>query len=87
MDIQTQKQQLIEAISSINSSQILTRLQGIVNNLEQSSKILLLAEKPRKTLNIDELKKEQNYTPKKVKNLYGQWFREDNYLDLIKLLD
>lgn len=87
MNIQTQKKELIKSISNINNSQILMQLQSIVNGIERKQKIHSLAQIPRKKLDIEQLKEEQGYQPKRVKRLYGRWFKGENYLELVKMLD
>ncbi len=87
MTIQIQKRQLIEAINSIDNSQILMQLQSIVNGIGQTQKIHSLAQRPQKKLDIEQLKQEQDYKPERVKRLYGQWFKGESYLELVKILD
>ena len=46
-----------------------------------------LAAQPLKKVDIQQLKKEQNYQSQKVGNLRGQWFQDEDYFELLKLLN
>ncbi len=87
MNLQQQKQQLINTIHYINDAQILAKLQEVLQEAEQDYTIMALAERPRKKIDIERLKREQGYDHKQVRKLRGRWFQGEDYLELLKLLE
>lgn len=87
MNLQQQKRQLINTIHYINDAQILARLQEVIQEAEQDYTVMVLVERPRKKIDLEELKREQGYDHEEVRRLRGRWFQGENYLELLKMLD
>ena len=62
MTVETKKYQIIKRITEIEDEALLTKLESLLNDYSQDNGALLSLVKPiRKKLDIEVLKKEQNY--------------------------
>jgi hypothetical protein len=66
---------------------LLHRLQEVVTDTNARTQVLQFAENPSERLDLEQLKKEQGYSTENVAALHGQWFTDDDYLELLQMLD
>lgn len=86
-NIQAEKINLIKIIASTEDGKLLHRIREVVEDVDATQKVWQLAEAPAERLDLEQLKKEQGYVTENVTTLHGQWFIDDDYFELLEMLD
>lgn len=84
-NIQAEKIDLIKIIASTDDSDLLHRIREVVEDTAHG--LSGLVEEPAERLDLEQLKKEQGYLTENVAVLHGQWFTDDDYFELLQMLD
>lgn len=83
--IQTEKIDLIKIIASTDDSDLLHRIREVVEDTAHG--LSGLVEEPAMQIDLEQLKSEQGYLTEHVATLHGQWFIDDDYFELLQMLD
>lgn len=86
-NIQAEKIDLIKIIANTNDNQLLHRIREAIGETDSMIQVLQFAEEPTERLDLEQLKKEQGYSAENVVALHGQWFTDDDYFELLEMLD
>lgn len=86
-NIQAEKIDLIKIIANTDDGALLHRLRAVVDESDSNLKLARLAAIPAEQIDLEQLKKEQNYATENVAQLHSQWFTDDDYFDLLQMLD
>jgi len=84
-NIQAEKIDLIKIIASTDDSDLLHRIREVVEDTTHG--LSGLVEEPAMQIDLEQLKSEQGYVTENVTALHGQWFTDDDYFELLQMLD
>ena len=91
MNIQSVKikliKDLVDFVSATENPKVLTLFQDFLKKVKKQSKAVQYATPIEEKINLEQLRKEQNYSTEKLAEVQGKWFVEDDYLELLKMLD
>ena len=71
MTIATKKKRLHEKIDRINSKAELEALENFFRSMNERQKVMKYVTTVKEDIDFEALKREQNYRPEKIKEIYG----------------
>jgi len=86
MNIEMKKKNIIDVVNNLNNELELNKIEALLQEIKKQELAYNLASPLREKIDLEELKKEQNYTHKKPQSLKGNLFQDESYLQLLKLL-
>lgn len=84
-NIQAEKIDLIKIIASTDDSDLLHRIREVVEDTAHG--LWGFVEEPAMQIDLEQLKSEQGYLTENIAALHGQWFTDDDYFELLQMLD